>query len=276
MNRLLSLLPEGPILTDGAWGTELQKLGLAPGQCSDIWNLSHPDAVRSVARSYVEAGSQILLTNTFQSSRPALDRVGASASWREINRSAVEHSRKEAGSARLVFGSIGPCGLSRDIEPTALSIAYHEQAALLAECGADALVLETFCDSRDALIASRACRLIGLPLVLSFAALEQLADDSNLSAMVRVAIEAEVDAVGLNCGVSLTGAIGLLDRLGRLTTLPIWFKPTAGYPDVVAPEPFASEILAATPSLPKILGGCCGAGPVHIACLASGLSSATA
>jgi methionine synthase I (cobalamin-dependent) len=276
MNRLLSLLPDGPILADGAWGTELQKLGLGFGQPSDPWNLSHPDAVRAVARSYVEAGSRILLTNTFQASRSALERVGMSASWREINREGVQLSRSVASTAHLVFGSIGPCGCPGDIDPKAMASVYHEQAVVLAEYGADALVLETFSDPRDALIAARACRSIGLPLVLSFAALDHLADDSILSAMARLADEAEVDAVGLNCGVSLAGALGLLDRLSRLATLPIWFKPTAGYPDVLRPEAFASAILAATPSLPKILGGCCGAGPEHIASLASALSSATA
>jgi 5-methyltetrahydrofolate--homocysteine methyltransferase len=276
MNRLLSILPDGPVLADGAWGTELQKLGLGVGQPSDPWNLTHPAAVRAVARSYVEAGSRILLTNTFQASRPALDRVGMSASWREVNREGVQLSRSVADSACLVFGSIGPCGRSNDIAPKALSRIYQEQAEVLAGDGVDALVLETFCDQRDALVAARACGSIGLPLILSFAALDRLADDSILNALARLADEAEVDALGLNCGSSLTGALALLNRLSRITSLPIWFKPTAGCPDVLSPEYFASEIIAATPSLPLFLGGCCGAGPEHIACLASGLSRATA
>jgi len=100
------MLADGPVLTDGAWGTQMITLGLPPGQLPDLWNLSHPQLVESVARSYVEAGSRVILTNTFQSNRFALrDNAGDVA---EINRAGAEISRRAAAGKAKVFASIGP------------------------------------------------------------------------------------------------------------------------------------------------------------------------
>src|SRR5271157_403017 len=110
MSRLSSLLGTGLVITDGAWGTELQKLGLALGQPSDLWNLTRPEAVEAVARSYVEAGSQVILTNTFRSNPVALAGQGAAEKAFELNRRGAELSRRAAGGIVCVFGSLGPTG----------------------------------------------------------------------------------------------------------------------------------------------------------------------
>ena len=102
------LTVRGPVLTDGAWGTEFQARGLEAGDCPDHWNLTHPDRVEAVARAYVEAGSQVILTNTFRANRIALERHGLAEHMREINRQGVEISRRAAAGRARVFASMGP------------------------------------------------------------------------------------------------------------------------------------------------------------------------
>src|SRR5262245_60646549 len=112
MNRLSSLFPCGPVLTDGACGTELQKRGRAIGETSDLWNLHRMGDVEAVALSYAEAGSQVILTNTFRSNPVSLVAVGAGDNAVEINRRGVELARRVASDKVRVFGSIGPIGKS--------------------------------------------------------------------------------------------------------------------------------------------------------------------
>jgi methionine synthase I (cobalamin-dependent) len=153
MHRLLERFPAGLVITDGAWGTELSKRGLAPGEVPDLWNLTHPDAVEAVARVYVEAGSQVILTNTFRANPVALATCGASEQAAAINRRGVEISRAAAAGTAPVFASLGPTGKTRAagaITAEDVSEAFRIQAEALAAGGADALVLETFSDVEDA------------------------------------------------------------------------------------------------------------------------------
>src|SRR5438128_5172122 len=130
MNRLLqALTPHAPIVTDGAWGTQLQVQGLPIGACPDAWNLRHPDRVEAIARAYVEAGSRVLLTNTFGANRIALARHGLEAEVAAINRAGVAASRRAAGTAAWVFASMGPTG----VIPAAGEIPEEEVRAAFAE-----------------------------------------------------------------------------------------------------------------------------------------------
>ena len=103
-------LPPGPVITDGAWGTQLQAQGLGAGECPDAWNLTHAGRVEAVARAYVEAGSQVILTNTFGASRLRLAAHGLGDRTLEINRAGARISRRAAGDRVKVFASIGPTG----------------------------------------------------------------------------------------------------------------------------------------------------------------------
>ena len=104
------LIANGPVLTDGAWGTEFQARGLEAGECPDHWNLTHPERVEEVARAYVDAGSQVILTNTFRANRLAMERHGLAEQLREINLRGVEISRRAAAKSARVFASMGPSG----------------------------------------------------------------------------------------------------------------------------------------------------------------------
>src|SRR3954447_3440878 len=147
LSRFLSL--KSPVITDGAWGTELLKRGLALGEPADLWNLTHPADVEAVARAYVRAGSQIILTNTFRGNPVSLAGLGVEDKAALINREGVRLSRSAAGLEILVFASMGPIGKSlakQEIDARTVTDAFKLQAEALAEGGADALLFETFSD----------------------------------------------------------------------------------------------------------------------------------
>jgi len=167
-NLIDELTAGGPVLLDGAWGTELQARGLEGGEVADLWNLRHPERVEEVARAYVEAGSGIILTNTFRANRIALQRYGEEQHVTEINRAGAQISCRAAAGRAKVFASIGPSGkllMTHEVDEAALAAAFGEQARALAEGGADGLVLETMSDLAEARIALEAALATGLPVV---------------------------------------------------------------------------------------------------------------
>lgn len=281
------MLHRGPLLTDGAWGTELQARGLARGACADAWNLSHPDAVRAVAESYVEAGSRVLLTNTFRASPIALAGYGLAERMAAINTAGVRHSRATAArGGAYVFASVGPSG-----KPVAAGGAGEEelrrsfaaQCEALASASPDALLLETMTSLAEARIALAAAKATGLPVVVSFTF-----DTGSRSGGVLTGVtpeqaavsmeEAGADAVGANCGDGIEEFPAICARMRAVTTLPLWVKANAGMPEImdgkavygIAPETFASYLPAILAAGASFVGGCCGTSPAFIRALAIG------
>jgi methionine synthase I (cobalamin-dependent) len=223
----------------------LQRLGLGVSECADEWNLSHPDRVEAVARSYVGAGSQIILTNTFRANRVSLP----SAHVREVNAAGVEISKRAAGEAVKVVGSIGPCGKAAALE---------EQAEILAEAGADALLLETFTDLRESSITASAVKRTGLPVIVSFTFIGDITPEEAVKRMV----EAGVDAVGANCGTGIDDFREICARMRAASELPLWMKPSAGLPGkTITPERFSAMTIELLAAGADIVGGCCGTTP---------------
>ncbi|MFH0991925.1 MAG: homocysteine S-methyltransferase family protein [bacterium] len=284
-----SLLEQSPIITDGAWGTQLQQRGLKPGECPDLWNLTKPEAIEAVARSYVKAGSRIILSNTFGANRIMLASHGAEAKTGEINRAGASLSRKAAGSETLVFTSMGPTGkllMTEEITEEEMSAAFNEQAQALAEGGAQGIVVETMSDLQEAVIAARAAKSTGLPVIVSMVFDSGLHHDrtmmGNSPEEVVEQLEAiDVDALGANCGMGVEHFLSICKSLRSLTALPIWIKPNAGMPEIVngkiayraLPEQFSSytkEIVAAGANF---IGGCCGTNANFITKLAETFST---
>jgi len=284
MNGLFEqLLSRGPVLTDGAWGTEFQARGLEGGECPDYWNLTHPDRVEEVARAYVEAGSQVILTNTFRANRVALGGHGLAPQMREINLRGAEISRRAAAGRARVFASLGPSGkmlMMGEVSEDELLAAFTEQAQALAEGGADALIFETMSDLAEAKVGVQAARTTALPVIVSMAYdsgknLDRTMMGTTPETAAAELTDARADAIGANCGQGIESYAALCRRLRQSTTLPIWLKPNAGLPELVdggtryhtAPEAFAQhaqELLAAGASF---LGGCCGTSPAFIRAL---------
>lgn len=279
-NVIAELAAHGPVITDGAWGTQLQARGLPIGGCPDAWNLLHPDRVQAVARSYVDAGSQVILTNTFGANRVALERHGLADRAAEINRIGVAISRRAAGTRTRVFASMGPTGkmlAAGEVSPEDISAAFREQAHALAEGGADALVIETMSDLEEARIALEAARQTGLPVVVCM--VYGAGRDGDRTIMghtpeetAEALVAAGADALGANCGNGPVQMLPICQRLRAVTRLPLWIKPNAGLPEIVegqavyhmAPEEFAMEAIALVQAGATFIGGCCGTGPDFI------------
>lgn len=278
---ITQILAHGPLVTDGAWGTQLQARGLSTGEFPDGWNLSQPEKVIAVARSYVDAGSQIILTNTFGANRvrlaeePAL--VGQVAA---INRQGVALSRQAAGQNALVFASIGPSGkvlMMGEVAPAAVQAAFEEQAQALAEAKPDALVVETMSDPGEAKLAVAAAQATGLPVVACMVFDTGKEKDRTMmgttpEAAADILAEAGADVIGANCGQGIEGFVAICRRMRAATDRPVWVKANAGLPQLVDGRPvyqttptafaaFVPELLAAGASF---VGGCCGTSPEFI------------
>ena len=277
------LLLERPVVTDGAWATELLKKGLQPGGSADAWNLEHPKRVESLAEAYVAAGSRIILTNTFQANRIALDRHGLGGRVSEINRAGVEISRRAAREGACVFASIGPTGrllAAGDTSEAELRKVFDEQVDALAEAGPDGLVIETMSDLDEARCAVSAARASGLPIVACMTfdsgknkTRTMMGTTPGEAASALAA--AGADVIGANCGQGIEGYDNLYKGLAAATGCPIWLKANAGSPELVGteaiyrttPEAFVESALALAKAGGAFIGGCCGTTPAFITAL---------
>ncbi|MEI6083073.1 MAG: homocysteine S-methyltransferase family protein [Verrucomicrobiota bacterium] len=273
-----SLLAHGPVVTDGAWGTQLFARGLKVGECPDEWNLTHPDRVESVAHAYVDAGSRIILTNTFGANRVRLAEFRLADRAGEINRRGAAISKLAAGKKALVFASIGPSGkmlMTEEVSEDELLTAYSEQAQALAEGGADGLVIETMAELAEAKLALAGARTTKLPVVAC------MVFDTGGHTMMGVSPAqaaqelAGADVIGANCGNGIQQYIDICRQIRSATKLPVWIKANAGLPEMVndkpvwktSPTEFAGHAPALLAAGANFIGGCCGTTPAHIAAL---------
>jgi len=279
------LLSEAPLVTDGAWGSLFLASGLAPDELGDSWNLTHPERVEAVPRAYVEAGSRIVLTNTFRSNRITLERHGLAGKIKEINRAGVEISRRAAAGRARVFASTGPTGrmlVTGETTREELLAVFGEQFEILAEAGADALILETMSDLEEARIAVEAARRTGLPVVACMVFDTGKNKDRTMMGVTPEQAaaglsEAGADVIGANCGQGPAGYIPICRRMSAATDLPLWIKPNAGIPELVdgrtvyrtTPGEFAVQIPSVIEAGASFVGGCCGTTPDFIRALAS-------
>lgn len=276
------------MLTDGAWGTQLAAAGLPSGEPPDLWNLSNAAAVEAVARNYTDAGSRVILTNTFRANRVALSHCTPTPDIRALNAAGVRISRAAAHGKAAVFASMGPSGkmlISGDVTEEDLIAAFDEQASALASAGADAIVVETMTDLDEAVIAVSAAKRTSVPVVASM--VFDSGPDKTRTMMgvtiedaVGALTEAGADVIGANCGVGIDHYLVVCQRLRKATTLPIWIKANAGLPEYAdgkvsyaeTPEHFASKALEICAAGASFVGGCCGTTPAFIRAIAKELN----
>jgi 5-methyltetrahydrofolate--homocysteine methyltransferase len=273
------------MIADGAWGTQLAERGLQPGEAPEGWVIHQPDAVREVAQSYVDAGAEIVLTDTFGGSRFKLAKCGLEDQVAEINRRAAELSRDAAGDDALVFASIGPTG--EFMQPLGLLgeddmvEAFSEQVTAMVEGGTDGILVETMTDLGEAKAALQAAKdSFDGPVVVSmtfdkgpkgYATMmgvrpEQAAEELQ---------EAGADIVGSNCGHGIENMMEVIALMAGASDLPLWAKPNAGMPQLIdgqtvftqTPEETAAHFDALVEAGARIIGGCCGTTPEHIRAL---------
>ncbi len=289
MSPLSEWLKNGAMISDGAWGTQLQAHGLPLGTIPDTWNLTHANQVEAVARAYVEAGSQVILTNTFRANAIAMHDC-VEAELDAINRAGVAISRRAAGPKALVFASIGPTGkmlLTKGTSREAMSAAFAAQARSLAAAGADALLIETMSDTEEARLAVEAAKPTGLPVIASFAFDSGRNKDRTMMGTTPEAVAAAManagaDGVGANCGVGVEFAAPICQRLHAACALPVWNKPNAGLPVVEGAAVryvttagyFASHYAALREAGASFVGGCCGSTPEFVRALVAARDAA--
>lgn len=269
-----SLVKNGPVVTDGSWGTQMQKRGLKRGQSPDSWNLSHADQVREVAEQYVNAGSQIILTNTFGASRLSLANFRLAEKAVEINMAGVRISKEAAADRAYVFASIGPTGrmlITRETTEEELQNVFEEQAKAQARAGADGIIIETMIDIDEARIAAMAAKQTGLPVIVSMVYDSGEDKDRTMMGNSPEEVVAEiskigVDGFGANCGQGIEAFLPICRRMRQATDLPIWIKPNAGLPEVVddgvvfrtTPREFVQYVPDLIQAGANFIGGCCG------------------
>jgi len=280
MSPFLDLVHKRVLLADGAMGTELYAKGIYLNSCFDELNLTNPGLVQEVHREYIRAGADLIETNTYAANRAKLKKFGLDPKVAEINRAGGRIAREEAGRGVMVAGSIGPLGVR--VEPLGplpaaeAEDAFAEQASVLAESGVDLFILETFSDLNEIRRALQAVRLVapGFPLIAQMT-LDEEGYSLCGSTAEDVAVKLEewgADVVGLNCSVGPAAMLASIERMARVTKLPLSAMPNAGMPREVegrniylcSPDYMAEYAKRFILSGVKVVGGCCGTTPAHI------------
>lgn len=278
------------LVSDGAWGTFLYQKGLRPGECPDAWCLERPADVLDVARSYVEAGADMVESNSFGATRIKLAEYGLGDRTAEINEAAARISRQAAGDDRWVIASVGPTGkmlLMGDVTEEELLDVFREQAVALERGGADAVCIETFSATDEAALAIRAAREnTGLEVICTFTFARTVKGDyrtmmgTSPAQAATAALEAGAHVIGTNCGNGMAGMIDIVREMrAAAPEAPILVHANAGLPQSVGGVdvfPDTPEVMAAlAPQLvaagANIVGGCCGTTPAHIRAIRAAL-----
>ncbi len=282
--KLTERLKRGDIIiSDGALGTMLQAAGLEPGICPESWNSDFPERVEAIARAYAEAGSEAVETNTFGANRFKLSHYGLQDRAVELNRKAVEITRRAVGPAGIVLGSVGPTGIllmMGEVSEEELYEAFKEQSVALAEAGADAICIETMTALDEATIAVRAAKEnTSLEVICTMTFDKTIQGDFRTMMgvspedMTHALKAAGADIIGTNCGNGMENMISIVEQIRKTDPeIPILVHANAGKPHFHDGRNVFDETPDITASyVPKLIqagatciGGCCGTTPEHI------------
>jgi len=287
MKSLLETLKNGNVLvSDGAWGTFLHQKGLQPGECPELWNITHREDVFAIAKSYVDAGADIILTNSFGGSPHKLLHYGLKEKTSELNEASAIISREAAGNDRFVLGSIGPTGvmlITGEVSEQELYDGFYIQAEALKTGGVDAICIETMSDIQEACLAVRAAKeSTGLEVACTFTFERKIGSEYrtmmgvSVAEMIKAVKDAGADIIGSNCGNGFEQMIDIVRDIRKIdSSTPVLVQANAGLPlykdgQTIFPETpqmMAGMVRELIDSGANIIGGCCGTTPEHIRAL---------
>jgi homocysteine S-methyltransferase len=291
MDSLLKRLSSNEtLLADGAMGTMLHSRGVSFDKCFDELNLVNPEAVADIHRAYIEAGAQLILTNTFGANRFKLSKHGLEKQTHEINQAGVDLARRVASrSTALVAGDVGPLGVRiapfGRVQPEQARLAFAEQIEALCESGADLIVIETISDLYEIQEAIKAAQEVcSLPLVASvtFTRDDRTVLGDDPMKVAHTLNEAGADVIGVNCSGGPAQLLRILKQMRHaVPNGKFWVKPNAGWPEQVGgrimypadPDYFGDYALSFREAGASIVGGCCGTTPQHIAAMRKALET---
>ena len=293
MSPLLDRLRTGAILVgDGAWGTQLMARGLEPGESPEAINLSDPGVLGEIAALYLDAGAELITTNTFGASPLNLERYKLAGNTEQINRAAVAALQPVVAGRAYISGSVGPSGAMvkpyGDTEPETMADGFRRQIGALVEAGADVICVETMIDLTEARLAVEAARACSndIPIIatMTFDATPRgyfTMMGSSVEQACAALVEAGANVVGSNCGNGVEKMVEIAREFARHATVPIVIQSNAGLPEqsggvLVWPESpaFMAERVGELIDLGvKIIGGCCGTGPDHIRAIRSAVDA---
>lgn len=288
MNRISQQSLNGKVLvSDGAWGTMLQKKGMKPGECPELWCVEHRDAVLEIGRSYIAAGADMIKTNSFGGNRMKLKQFGLDKRVGELNEAAAAISREAAGNSRHVIASMGPTGkmlIMEDVTESEMYDAFSEQAQALEKGGADASLVETMMAVDEAALAVKAVKEnTKLEIICTFTFARTVTGEyrtmmgASPDETAKAMTEAGAGIVGSNCGNGMKQMVDIVGQIRKATPgFPVIVHANAGMPVNVGgvdvfpetPEEMAGNAVAVVAAGAGIVGGCCGTTPAHITAIA--------
>ncbi|MBL7170749.1 MAG: homocysteine S-methyltransferase family protein [Candidatus Omnitrophica bacterium] len=286
---------KGIMVADGAMGTMLQKAGIQQGECNEEWNLSHAETITDIHQQYIEAGAEMIITNTFGGNPIKLKTHGLSERMAEINFAALSLAKKAVERSHsskkiLIAGDIGPTG--EFMVPLGISSVedfydnFNAQVEVLVKGGVDLIIIETMTAIEEVEVCLRAAKESGLPVIVSMS-FNRDKDGNNFHTMmgagleqfVEISTKGNADAIGVNCGVISLEMDEIIQRLRKLTTIPLMAEPNAGLPKLIdgktiydlASEKMGELAVRLKNAGANIIGGCCGTTPAHIKAIAQAI-----
>lgn len=269
------LVKSGPVILDGATGSNLMKAGMPRGICTEKWVCENPEPLTRLQQEYKKAGSQIVYASTFSANRISLENYGLENQVKELNTALMGISRNAVGKDVLVAGDLTTTG-KQEISYEELLEAYKEQILALVEAGADLLVAETMMGITECMAAiDAAASVCELPVMctLTVESDGSLFFGGNIYEAVETLTEMGADAVGINCSTGPDQLLSVVENMRKKVSVPLIVKPNAGMPVIdemgnpvysMGAEDFASHMKRLVEAGADIVGGCCGTAPEYI------------